>query len=102
MIPVRDGDTYIIVATLYGYSSASWCPALEKKNDKLVSAAVCRASQFLTTPYFLCTDLNQDPQKSHPLVTAVETGILADLAADWSPNQEDVPSLSAARGCTKE
>ena len=91
MIPTRNGESFIIVATLYGYSRASWDPALEKRNDTLLGAAVCRACQFLTTPYYLCADLHQAPELSHPVTTAVKTGLLIDLAADWLNTENGVP-----------
>jgi hypothetical protein len=84
LIPVRDGMSFIIVASLYGHSGASWDPALARRNDRLIKAAVLRAAQFLSTPYFLCCDLNQNPDTSLTIRTALDTGILSDLAADWA------------------
>ena len=81
---MRDGTSFIIVASLYGHSGSSWDPALARVNDRLVKAAVLRASQFITTPYYLCCDLNQDPDTSLTVSTAVDAGILVDVAADWS------------------
>ena len=84
LIPVRDGMSFIIVASLYGHSGASWDPALARRNDRLIKAAVLRAAQFLSTPYFLCCDLNQNPDTSLTIRTELDTGILTDLAADWA------------------
>ena len=87
LIPVRDGTSFIVVASFYGHSGSSWDPALARTNDRLIKAAVLRAAQFLTTPYFLCCDVNQDPETSLTLCTATETGILVDLAADWAEDK---------------
>ena len=101
MVPVRNGECFIIVATVYGYSGASWNPAIEKRNDVLIGAAVCRACQFLTTPYSLCADFSQAPDESHPVTTAVQTGLLNDLAADWCSGTEGVPPTYRRSGIYK-
>lgn len=75
LIPVEDGHTFIIIASLYRISGAS---------GELIISAMHRAAQFSTTPYFLCSDLNQDPRDSGPIQAVLEEGILSDLAADWA------------------
>ena len=102
MAPVCDGSTYIIIASLYGFSGASGDPALARRNEKLASAAVCRAAQFLTVPYYLCTDLNQNPEECNPVLTAVQTGILVDLPADWAEDKHALQATFRKEGVYKE
>ena len=48
-----------------------------------------RAAQFSTTPYFLCSDLHQDPRYSGPVQAVLQEGILSDLAADWAGSENN-------------
>ena len=84
---MRNGASFVIVATLYGHFGSSWDPALARNNDRLIKAAVLRAAQFNTTPYYLCCDLNQDPETSLTVTTAVDAGIVADIVSDWAPDK---------------
>ena len=90
LVPVRDGSSFIIVASLYGVSGASGDPALTRRNDKLTATAIHRAGQFVTTPYYLCCDLNQDPQDSAPVQTALEAGVVTDVVLDWAKNTAEL------------
>ena len=63
-IPINDGQSFIVVASIYGYSGASSDPSLARTNEGLLKAALHRASTFLATPYYLCGDINIDPSAS--------------------------------------
>jgi len=49
-IPTGKGDRGFIVASVYGYSSASGHQPTYKANEALLAAAVVRTLQFTTTP----------------------------------------------------
>ena len=61
MMHIMDGNKFIIVASLYGYSGASQDPAIARKNDELLRAAALRCAGFVGTPYYVCTDANTNP-----------------------------------------
>jgi hypothetical protein len=46
-----DGNKFIIVASLYGFSGASQDPAIARKNDELLRAAALRCAGFIPTTY---------------------------------------------------
>ena len=88
-IPVRSGSAYVVVASLCGYSGASASPVLERKNDQLIGAAIHRATQLITTPYYLCLDADNDPEKTQPICKAVSAKVIHDLAAEWAKSDDD-------------
>ena len=86
VIPCGDGTHYIVVAAFYGISGASADPPLARLNERLIKMALFRASEFTSTPYFLCGDLNIDPAASMACRAAFESGVLADIPMDWAGN----------------
>ena len=83
MVDIADGSKFLVVASLYGHSSASQDPALAKKNDALLRAAALRCASFVSIPYFVCTDANTNPQTCAAWRELLDKGHITDLPADW-------------------
>ena len=84
MISIGDGDKFIIVASLYGFSGASQDPSVAKRNDELLRAAALRCATFTTTPYFIGTDANADPQICRAWRELLDKGMIYDLPYEWA------------------
>ena len=83
MVSIGDGDKFIIVACLYGYSGASQDPSVAKRNNELLRAAALRCAAFVTTPYYIGTDANTDPQLCRAWRELLDKGLIYDLPHDW-------------------
>ena len=79
-----------MVATLYGISGANQSQQKYNNNEALIAAEAIWMDQSPNTPYFITTDLNDDPAKSDTVCRCVESDIFADLPADWK-NLEEKP-----------
>ena len=83
VVTITDGNKFVIVASLYGYSGASQDPAIAKKNDELLRAAAIRCAGFVSTPYFICTDANTNPQLCKAWREMLDKGLITDLPYEW-------------------
>ena len=109
-IPIGNGDKFIIIAGYYGFSGSSSDSALYRDNERLLSIALARASQFRKTPYYIIGDINITPEDSHCIATAVQSGFIFDVARDWAPDYRHVqptfykPGVNpnmGGKGCTR-
>ena len=50
MIDIMDGNKFVVVASLYGYSGASQDPAIARKNHEMLRIAGLRCASFVSTP----------------------------------------------------
>ena len=57
-VPLGDGSSSIIVATLYGISGANQSQQKYAANETLLAAALVRMRAFGNTPYYLTGDMN--------------------------------------------
>jgi hypothetical protein len=48
-------------------------------------------TSFVGTPCFLCSDVNIKPEESLPVRTALDAGVVTDLAADWHDSEKRWP-----------
>ena len=83
MMHIMDGNKFIVVASLYGYSGASQDPAIARKNDELLRAAALRCAGFIGTPYYICTDANTNPQMCRAWREMLDKGLITDLPYEW-------------------
>ena len=97
MIPVDNGRSHIIVASLYGIAGASANQSEYEENKRITIAATLRMAQIGTVPYFIGMDVNIDPAKSEAIQKSREAK-LAFLALA----EEILHRLSAEMVSTKE
>ena len=83
MVPVGQGDDFVMIACMYGHSGASTDPTLARLNERLLRTAIARAATFVELPYILCADFNTKVENSAAVTLAVEAGILHDACAEW-------------------
>ena len=82
-IPTGDGNTHCILANYYGVSGSSSNAADCLENSRYIGAAIIRQAQFPDVPYFIATDLNQDPTKSEVVSAATNLRYTYDIPAEW-------------------
>ena len=82
MIPVDNGKSHIIVASMYGISGASSDQSEYEENERIIMAAMLRMSQMGSVPYFIGTDVNIDPSKSEAIQKSREAKIACDIVFD--------------------
>jgi len=83
MIPVSDGRKQIIVACLYGISGSNNDNCKYEDNERLTAASLVRMDCYKDIAYYICTDINVDPQTSAVLTKAREAGIAYDIVNDY-------------------
>ena len=94
VIPTGNGTGYMIVACLYGYPGASQNKRdhnyrdAKTKNEAFLAACAVRTDQFPNVPYYLTTDLNDDPANSDTACRCIESELFCDLPADWHVHGE--------------
>ena len=79
MMDIQDINKFIIVACLYGYSGASQDPAIARRNDDILRSADLRCASFVSTPYYICTDANTNPQTCKAWREMLDKGLITDL-----------------------
>ena len=100
MLDIMDGNKFILVASLYGYSGASQDPAIARKNDELLRIGGLRRASFVITPYYICTDANTNPQTCRAWREMLDNGLITDLTYEWNDGDkamdQSLPSTNVA------
>ena len=87
-IPYGNGNNHFNVASAYGYSGASSGGDDQLKNETLFSLVTARTKQLKTTPFYVGTDTNIDPDTDDVIKPAMQNGLLKDLPKDWFPDRK--------------
>ena len=84
-VPLGSGDAHLLVASFYGISGASSEPAAKVENARLAAAAFIRKAHFKDVPYFLGTDLNENPDDNMVArsLTTAPAPHSYDIFRDW-------------------
>ena len=88
-MPVGDGSSSIMVATLYGISGANQSQQKYNDNEVLIAAALVRMLSFGSTPYYLTGDMNVIISKSSSIQKFIQAGLVVDLPRAWTPTEEE-------------
>ncbi len=88
-VPMSAGTDALTCANYYGISGASSDSKAWNDNEALLSRAVERLIAAGDAPYILLGDFNIDPAESTALATAVEAGLMVDLAFSITPATQD-------------
>ena len=90
LIPVGNGDRFVINAIFCGIAGASSDSEKARENERLLATALSRMLQFKDTPYFLAMDGNISPSCSKTISAATNEGLVHDLPRDWAQDADNV------------
>lgn len=97
-VPVKGGNTGIMIANIYGHSGASSDDAAYRSNGTLLAAAIMRAMQFHHTPYLIMGDIHIQPHETQVVTQALRNNVVHDITEEWAPRSTGPPPTYRREG----